>query len=291
MKFKENDYPSIYLSADKASIQAQNFYLWLIKIDLALMIVAALLTVFNYQDLEVKRNINGISALLFSIAFILSIMLRLNRFEKTWYGGRAVAESVKSLTWKYITKAKPFDTTTDEKSTSKLIELLKEITSKKNDLAFNFEINDNDMITHKMKEIRSLPTKERLEFYNEERLLAQRKWYVTKAKYNKTQGNYFFISTLITQFIGLGFSIYLVTSPNSINPIGVLSSITVALFSWMQIRKFQELSQAYSLTANELGLALAESTSITSDKDLSNFVNESESAISREHTMWSARRN
>ena len=47
---------------------------------------------------------------------------------------------------------------------------------------------------------------------------------------------------------------------------------------------------SYNLTAHEIGIIRANSDSVETEKDLSNFVNEAELAFSREHTQWVARR-
>ncbi|MCV5359976.1 DUF4231 domain-containing protein, partial [Escherichia coli] len=37
-----------------------------------------------------------------------SVYLFSVRPEKLWYGGRAVAESIKTITWRYVCRAEPF---------------------------------------------------------------------------------------------------------------------------------------------------------------------------------------
>jgi hypothetical protein len=58
----------------------------------------------------------------------------------------------------------------------------------------------------------------------------------------------------------------------------------------MKIRNFQDLTYSYSLTAQELSNIKEQRKNVSSEIDLDNFVDDAESAISREHTMWFARR-
>jgi hypothetical protein len=57
----------------------------------------------------------------------------------------------------------------------------------------------------------------------------------------------------------------------------------------MQIKKFSELSSAYSLTAHEIGIIEDRIDEADTEDEFSDFVNEAELAFSREHTQWLAR--
>ena len=59
----------------------------------------------------------------------------------------------------------------------------------------------------------------------------------------------------------------------------------------MQIKKFNELTSAYTLTAHEIGIIQGRLEEVDSEEDLSEFINEAELAFSREHTQWVARQN
>jgi hypothetical protein len=58
----------------------------------------------------------------------------------------------------------------------------------------------------------------------------------------------------------------------------------------LQLRRYQELSQSYLITATELSLIKSKIHQIETEEELSNFVDDAETAISREHTLWLARR-
>lgn len=65
----------------------------------------------------------------------------------------------------------------------------------------------------------------------------------------------------------------------------------VQFLTWLQAKKHNELNSSYSLAAHEIVLIKSEAELVDSDKALSNFVVSSESAFSREHTQWTARKN
>ncbi|MEO1352240.1 MAG: DUF4231 domain-containing protein [Cyanobacteria bacterium J06635_15] len=54
------------------------------------------------------------SALLFLVTLAILIGLRVKRPDDIWYNGRAVAESVKTRTWRWVMRAEPYSMTNAE---------------------------------------------------------------------------------------------------------------------------------------------------------------------------------
>ena len=106
------DYPELYDAADRVSQRAQQNTLALVLVEYGVAIAAALLAWVG----------GGWSALngLFALAFLMLTMLALMSFVwkpvQTWYRGRALAESVKTLTWRFMMRAAPFETEGDPTS-------------------------------------------------------------------------------------------------------------------------------------------------------------------------------
>jgi hypothetical protein len=57
----------------------------------------------------------------------------------------------------------------------------------------------------------------------------------------------------------------------------------------MEVKKFNELGAAYTVTAHEIGFIEPKLDAVHSEKDFSDFINDAELAFSREHTLWIAR--
>ena len=70
----------------------------------------------------------------------------------------------------------------------------------------------------------------------------------------------------------------------------LITTIISALIGWVQIKKYNELSASYALTAHEIGLVKEQSYYISGEKDFLDFIRDAETAFSREHTQWQARR-
>ena len=68
------------------------------------------------------------------------------------------------------------------------------------------------------------------------------------------------------------------------------AALASSFIAWLQVKQHQELAQSYNLASHELSFILAQERYVRTDEDLSNFVLDSENAISREHTLWIARR-
>ena len=290
-KLSEGDFPSLFQAADTASVKAQNSYTLLVRMDLILTVLGALLSSLPAQGFNEKSILNIFGVIVLAVAFIISLALRWTRFERTWYGGRAVAESVKSLSWLYMTGAKPFLQTLGSQKADKLFaDRLGEIMVERKNLAFDFTNNLADQISKAMSAIRQGSLDDRKTRYVNERIREQRAWYSSKSGFNRKRAKLYFGIALSFQAFAFIWAILLIRWTELPNLVGVIAAITTALFSWMQIRKFQELAQVYALTAQELGLVEAKSSGVTTETHLSSFVSDAENAISREHTLWIARR-
>lgn len=66
--------------------------------------------------------------------------------------------------------------------------------------------------------------------------------------------------------------------------------MVTSIFGWIQVKRHGELAASYTLTAHEIGAIQALALGISTEAELSDFVNTAEFAFSREHTQWQARR-
>ena len=75
-----------------------------------------------------------------------------------------------------------------------------------------------------------------------------------------------------------------------LNPTGLTTTAIAVLMTWVQVKQYKNLAESYGITTTELSLIEDTIPNITTNEQFSNFVAESETAISREHTLWRARR-
>ena len=291
---KRENYPSLYQASDNASLVAQKNYLIIMGLDLMFMIVGSLLSIYNYSTEGSKLIVYIISGLFLLTSLILTIVLKSKAFEDIWYQGRALAESVKTLTWRYVTCSELFESSLTIMEVNKIFtDRLKELSNEFKNLnkVLDAKLVALPIISAEMENIRKLNTAGRKEYYLTNRIEEQKNWYSTKADFNKSKYNRWFVVIIIGQFLSLVCVVILIKNPMlNWNLVGLFTTISASAISWLQLKQHQELKQAYTTAAQELNFIQSSSKSVSTENELSSFVLDSENAISREHTLWLAQK-
>lgn len=281
--------PGLYKSSNRASLDAQSNYFFGLKSYLILLIIAALISFLWPKDVIAAI----LSAVLFLITLFILIGLKYYKPDDRWYNGRAVAESVKTRSWRWAMRAEPYQDCSNVEIVSKqFINDLKSILQQNRSLSESLPPEEGLQapISNTMSEIRGLTTTERLEIYKEQRIDNQAKWYSLKSIENKKKARNLFIASIILHSIAILMLLYRIKDPLMGLPIEVIATAAGAVLTWLQAKKHNELISSYSLTAHEIVLIKGEALSITTEEELSAFVLDSENAFSREHTQWTARK-
>lgn len=292
MEFK--DFPGLYQASDKASLSAQKNYKNIIAYDLITMVIASGLAIYNFRQVEPKLILYVISGIFLLISFAFTLIIRTKKFEDVWYQGRALAESCKTLSWRFVTCSESFENNlTKQEVEDYFISRVKELSKDFKELneSLNAKIVVLPVITNKMWEIRNSNTLERKQYYIENRINDQKDWYASKAEFNKKRYNNWFLVIIASQLIAIMSVAFLIKHPESNwNLVGLFTTISASAISWLQLKQHQELKQAYTTAAQELNFIQASFGNINTDLELAEFVLDSENAISREHTLWLAQR-
>jgi hypothetical protein len=286
----EKDFPGLYQSADQSSIKEQQKYFIGIATYLVLLIIAASLT--YYDDIVNEPVLKIVSAILFLATLSIIIWLRVSKPDDIWYNGRAVAESVKTRSWRWMMKAHPYELEDNTGVRKHFINDLKTILTQNESLIgkIGLEASVEEPISNTMIQIRNLDRNERFEFYRLKRITNQALWYSKKAKFNKRQGALWFWVTVLLHSLAIILLLCNIQHPNIKFPIDVIAVGASSVLTWIQAKKHNELSSSYSLTAHEIVLIRAEIVSIDNESDFSDFIINCENAFSREHTQWFARK-
>ena len=145
-----------------------------------------------------------------------------------------------------------------------------------------------DQISNVMKIVRGANFTDRKETYMEQRVGQQRDWYSVKSGENKAS-SFLLIALIGCQFLAVITSgISIVNEQLNYGPL--FAAVASSLIAWAQLRQYDELAQSYGMAAQELGLVEEQGKHEISEPDFSQFVVRAETAISREHTLWRARR-
>jgi hypothetical protein len=287
-------FPALYQSANHASINAQQWYLWWVKVNLGLLVAGAVAGSISPADAHIKRICLSLAAICFFAALATSILLATRRWERVWYAGRAVAESVKSLTWKFMMGADPFSITKPpgeivQDFTATLQEVLRENSHLAS--ALSSAEYSGDQVTPDMTNVRGAAVGVLRDVYLAQRVEEQRAWYSSRSAQNRKYRNIWFTLLVAVQGLAGTAAVILAVYPNlPWRATTVFSTLASATIAWGQLKRFQELAQAYGLAAQELSFIAARAPNVGTREDLARFVNDAETAISREHSTWVARR-
>lgn len=288
MNVPELDFPVLYKSADEASATAQRTFWWTIRAEYLLLFLVAVLSA--------TRGLSGFNPLALTLLLVilagLFVFKVYRRLDQDWYRCRALAESVKTSTWRFAMRAHPFqDAASVEQPKAEFRNLLRDILRANQNLAENLQNPDADQFTASMLATRQLTLDERIAYYVEHRIDNQRRWYAQKSKANGRAFRFWVVFTIIVYILaavslnaeqlGVGAATY------AFDPLIVV--ITSAI-GWMQMKRHSELMASYNLTAHEIGIIRSNSDAVSGEEEFSSFVNEAELAFSREHTQWVARR-
>lgn len=283
------DYPALYRAADEASNKAQANLLLCHKISTIFLVVAVLMSLEGAAN----QGMAIVSAICFIGSLLAFIYGKQQRFQERWYQARALSESIKTASWRLIMAAEPFMQGHEEVNLRKFQKLLFELLTENKGIGADLssELAQESEITTRMIDILHMPFEEKKKIYLEKRIDDQRDWYAEKSGVNRKCSLKFFWFTVAAYGAAIIFLIVRIMSPEiSFIPVDVFAIIASGLIGWMEIKRFNELTSAYSLTAHEVGIIKSCYKSVTDTEHLSKFVSDAENAFSREHTQWAARR-
>ncbi len=289
----EPQFAGIFTMADQASLGGQRRQLRMLRFELGTVIVGAFLGAID------DRTPRIISA----VAFVMAIVMRATRASNNpiadWHQGRAAAESVKTLCWRYAVCANPFGREIDDAEVDReFVQRLDDIMA---DLSGLHVLPPSEMadeqVTAWMRASRALPLTERQDLYKVQRIDDQRHWYTAKAREAAVKSQRWGLTVLLMECAGAAMAVVSLGNMSGFGPfgpgtlLGVIAALIAAATAWTQAKQFSNLAAAYTIAHQELtsirGLL---SRPMEDEARWSAFVDSAEGAISREHTMWRAAR-
>lgn len=281
--------PPLHDAASDMSMRAQREFLWLTRIELVMLLLAAC---GGIVTLEAGSADTPVGAVIGLVAFVIAVLIRVyllaTRPESRWYEGRAAAESVKTLAWRYAVGGQPFSADRNSDADGLLIDRVTEVLSNLDRLEARQA--SGAQITAEMRNLRGSSLATRKDAYERDRIEEQQEWYVTKGSWNRRRAAAWGLTVLGFQILGVLAATARVAQWIDVNLVGIAAAAGAGAAAWLQTRQHQNLTTAYSVAAQEL----ASIRSLMDEKDdetsWASFVEDAEEAISREHTMWRASR-
>jgi len=290
---KNEDYPGLFLAADRASLSAQRIYIRLQVAYLSSLILGSVVGgVTSLVSDKQSSYLYLAIALIYVFGLLILLLARARRDDQTWFDCRAIAESVKTATWRFMMNVPPFQciSTADEQ----FIKVLQEIRKARpnSEKAIASYINaDAPLITDFMWQVRSSPFTKRKKIYILSRLCEQKSWYSRKANMNARSGAKWFWIIGSLQAIAVAIAMTQTTIGSlKFNLVPILTTCVAVIIAWSHMKRHDELAKAYSLAAQELGELEVIAKGLSHESEFGQLVEQVEEAISREHTLWCARR-
>ena len=289
----DSNYPTLYRCADAASVRAQSTYLLLNKFYLGSLVLGSVTSMFTAVGSQAVNTClyTGLAVVLV-VGLLTLWAMRARQDDKIWFDGRAVAESVKTTTWRFMMRVQPFHE--DSNAETLFLDNLKEIREARPHLAKHLAAAmdaGGSAITGFMKQKRCSSLEDRRDFYASVRIRDQKTWYASKAKSNVDIGAKWFWTIAVLQVVIVTLAIAQAASGGlGINPIPIVTTCAAAIAAWSQMNRNDELAQSYAVAAQELEEIETIASNLPSEDAFSQLVEQAENSISREHTMWCARR-
>ncbi len=286
---QDEDFPELFRVADATSLNGQRLYLLGTRIRLSFAVLAATLAVFSFQVGD-KWDVAGLGvALAFLATLLVEIWLLVSRPERDWYDGRAFAESIKTLAWRYSVAAAPFpnsepSSVADQHFAAEIGKLVTEAPSD------SIVVVSPVHITNKMSGLRRAALEMRREAYLKGRIEDQLKWYSGKSRFNVRMARRWRVALIAIEGLGIILAILKAGQTISIDAPGIAAAVLGAGSAWFAVRQYESLGRAYAFAANDLSTVYARLQHITDENIWAQEVADAEEAISREHTMWRASR-
>lgn len=278
--------PALYYSSDSSSRSLQSTYFYALCLNIGGLSAASVLSFFNHPSWIAAL----IQATLLLLTLCSSIYIALNRPLRRWYAARALAESVKTMAWRYACRAEPFDND-DAQSKVLFVERIRELATQNSSVSGTpVPASTSAQISADMTDVRGMSPDERLRIYINLRVEDQLRWYTEKSASNETAARRLFLIILLLNALAVALAISRVHFFTAENwPTDVFVTLSACALTWFQSKKFGELSASYALAAHEISSLRDLAPSDGSEDALSKYIASAESAFSREHTQWVAR--
>ncbi len=299
LTLRSRDLPSLHADANAVSDGSQRTFYRLTRATLWLGVLAAVGGAVTIEG-DVGSLRVDIAAVVSAAAFVgmigITTYLQATHPERVWYQARALAESVKTLAWQYSVGGGEYAIGAPGNAEARFLDELRGILEpmKRLDMAASLPLQISQ-ITTAMSTLRRAPLSDRCAVYLEDRIRDQHDWYRGKSRMNSRRAKRLIGISLAIQFGGVVVGGFIAFTTFDVDFLGIAAAAAAGVTAWQQARDHESLAEAYALTARDLTLVHTEaettmSRSSFTDRTWAEFVDSAEQAVSREHTVWLARR-
>ena len=288
---QEPDFSALYRTASAVSQSGQRSTKRLVKGELWALVLAGGAGVESLRVGTAGLDVLAAASGVLFLASLGCLLLRLwRRPDEAWYGGRAAAESVKTLAWRYAVAGDPFPiTSTDRVAARTYLARLEEILAELPRVELGRTAPDDSELTPAMKALRAAPFPARRAAYERDRVVDQIRWYSTRADQHDARARRWLGVTALASVLGVVAAAVKMVGVIDFDLLGVAAAAASAAIAWNQLNQYRALVTAYRLAARELTIIRGQ-IEYVDEAEWAAFVSDAEDAVSREHTLWLARR-
>ncbi|MET8624782.1 DUF4231 domain-containing protein [Kitasatospora sp. NPDC004669] len=285
--------PEFFWAADAASLRGQRRAVLLSAWELLLLLIAAATGSADGEPWAWP------AAGAYLGAMALAVVISRQNPQGLWYEGRAAAESVKTLAWKFAVRADAYQppprSLPDAEGLYRF--QLARVLGAFRDSPVAVPASGVELagITEAMRDLRDQPLAVRREVYLNERIRVQHDWYRGKSRYCARAGYWTGVLGVLLPALGLVLAVLRALGAFTYDALGTVSAVAASVTAWAQLRQYRPLAAAYGLAADELELirsqlARLDLESVDAEEIWARLARDAEDAVSREHTTWQARR-
>ena len=288
----DEDLPSTFVVADEAAKEGQDETKLLVAWELRLVTIAAVGGALKWRvgsgGLDVFA---GLATLAFTAAAFIAIVRAKRQPEQRWYQGRAAAESAKTLAFRYAVGGDPFPIAPADDSGAErtLAERLQEIVGLLSSLQLPPVAAGHRQVTEPMRAARASSFDQRRDLYRRCRVEDQRDWYANRANEHASKARYWASTGVGASVVGVGCGFGRFFGMFDLDLLGIAAAAVAASTAWTHLLQQRTLATSYTVASLELGL-IGDRLASVDETDWPLFVSDAEDAVSREHTLWLARR-
>jgi hypothetical protein len=284
----------MYRLAGRAAVRANARYQRLMGAALLFITLGSIAVTISTWRPEYHMQASLIAAALFGIGLLSVLIIQIGHLPDEAFRARALAISIKSLAWRYMAKAPPFEPGISSfEVDNRYLSLLRSLHGAAEAIGGPPRSAEpsKEEITTRMREIRAQPLQKRRASYFVGRVARQRTMEDLKGA-NSLKGTRVFglmVGTALTAAVAT--AVY-----QSVNPLGLgqmaapIATLSTALIAWFWLNRTPFNTSISKLAAYELELIAGKEPSVQTDRDLSRLAADAELAIDRQYSMWAARR-
>lgn len=289
-RLRRGDVSAIGRGASDVSARGQRLTKRLVRAELLALILAGVAGIFSFRVGPAKLDVPAVvSGVLFLVSLFCLGYRSLSKPEKAWYSGRAIAESVNTLAWRYAVGGSPFSSAlSDSHAAGLYLRRLEEILGELQEAQLAETPPNASELTPAMKALRAASFDARKAAYRRDRIQDQIDWYTSRARKHERAADLWLRVAAAMSVLGVIAAAFRFVGVFEVDLLGVAAACASAAIAWNQLNQNRVLVTAYRVTARELAI-IRDRLDYVEENEWATFVSDAEDAISREHTLWLAR--